>query len=115
MKIESCQKSWVGRIEEVSLEAGLAEKDWALVEEAWQSHYCLVFSDQAKLSTQAHVALLERFGPTLEERLPGDKHSYVTNALGHGVDEMTEGYVWGELTPHMDFTYTKYPADVISL
>lgn len=115
MKIESCRDGWVARVDEVSLESGVSDDDWARIEEAWADHFCLVVSGQGDLSTAAHVAFLERFGPIIEERLPGDQHSYVTNAQGHGVDEMNEGYIWGELTPHMDFTYTPYPADVISL
>ena len=39
----------------------------------------------------------------------------MSNQDGHGVDTMTEGYREGPLTPHMDYTYTPFPADVISL
>ncbi|MFK7899061.1 MAG: TauD/TfdA dioxygenase family protein, partial [Myxococcota bacterium] len=108
-------RGWVAQVSDVALESGVSDADWARIKEAWSSHFCLVFAGQGGLSIDAHVALLARFGPIIEERLPGDKHSYVTNAEGHGVDEMNDGYIWGELTPHMDFTYTPYPADVISL
>ncbi len=115
MRIESCNEGWVARVDELSLQSGVSDGDWARLEQAWGSHFCLVVSGQNELSIDAHVAFLERFGPIIEERLPGDKHSYVTNAAGRGVGKMNDGYVWGELTPHMDFTYTQYPADVISL
>ena len=115
LRIESADQSWVLRVQGATLEAGLSRRDWASLERAWQQHFCLVFEGQHGLSTRAQVELLERFGPVLEERLPGEGHSYVTNSSGYGVDALTEGYLWGELTPHMDFTYTRFPADVISL
>jgi len=60
-------------------------------------------------------AFVNHFGPLLEERVQGQTHSYVTNAAGHDVDEMGDAYKFGALTAHMDFTYTRYPADGISL
>ena len=115
MRLEPMGGGLAVRVDGVRLEDGLDDGDFARLDEAWVEHYCLVFPDQQGLSIDAHVALLEHFGPVLEERLPGDKHSFVTNAAGFGVDEMNEGYLWGELTAHMDFTYTRFPADVISL
>jgi len=117
MKIEA-----VGRTEElgarvtgVDLRSELAASDWEELTEAWNRHHLLFFPDQLQLSTEAHVDFLSRFGPVIEERIPGDKFSYVTNALGKGTDDMNTGYREGELTPHMDYTYTNYPADIISL
>ena len=103
------------RVGGVDLEAGVGDADWGVLWAAWQQCHCLVFPAQPGLSVDAHVALLSRFGPLLEERLPGEQHCYVTNSAGRGTDDMSDGYRWGALTPHMDFTYTRYPADVISL
>ena len=103
------------RVGGVDLEVGVGDADWGVLWAAWQQCHCLVFPAQPGLSVDAHVALLSRFGPLLEERLPGEQHCYVTNAAGRGTDDMSDGYRWGALTPHMDFPYTRYPADVISL
>ncbi len=103
------------RVTGVDLSRPLMEDEWHEIEAAWNTRHALVFPDQAGLSTQDHVTLLERFGSVLEERIPGDKHSFVSNSDGKGTDEMNDGYREGELTAHMDYTYTPYPADVISL
>ena len=103
------------RVHGVDLEAGLDDATWREIEAVWNERHLLVFPDQAGLSIDAQVALLARFGPVIEERVPGEFHSWVSNADGHGTDEMNDGYREGELTAHMDYTYTPYPADVISL
>lgn len=101
----------------IDLRSPLREADWASLDAAWCAHHALVFRGQTDLPVEAQVAFLEHFGPPLEEREPGQKHSYVTNTVGEGkgVDDMYDGYREGALTPHMDFTYTRYPADAISL
>lgn len=103
------------RVTGVSLSQPLDDASWLAIEAAWNEHHALIFSDQHDLETEAHVEFLSRFGPVLEERMPGDFHSFVSNADGMGTDEMNDGYREGPLTPHMDYTYTAYPADVISL
>jgi len=103
------------RVTGIDLSQGLTREEWSKIEKAWNTYHALVFPNQKNLSTEEHVALLARFGPVLEERIPGDKHSFVSNADGKGTDEMNQGYREGELTAHMDYTYTPYPADVISL
>jgi len=115
MQIELDSKEIAARVTEIELRAGLSDAEWNEIERLWNRHHLLVFPDQRDLSVEDQVGLLERFGPVLEERVPGEKHSYVSNALGKGTDEMNSGYREGELTPHMDFTYTPFPADVISL
>ena len=115
MKVEIVRNEMAARITDLDLARNSDERIWQEIESLWHRTHALVFPDQHDLSTQAQVALLERFGPVIEERMPGDKHSYVSNALGRGTDDMNLGYRTGELTPHMDYTYTPYPADVISL
>ena len=121
MKIEPLSPVLGARVSEVSLSrsaapsARLSGAAWSEIEEAWNRSHALLFEGQGGLETEDQVALLERFGPVIEERIPGDRHSFVTNELGFGTDEMNDGYREGELTPHMDYTYTPYPAEVISL
>lgn len=105
------------RVTGIDLSEALSAADWREIERAWNQVHALVFPAQHRLSEDAHVAFLSRFGPVLEEREPGQKHSYVTNTLGEGkgLDDMYDGYREGALTPHMDYTYTRYPADAISL
>jgi taurine dioxygenase len=103
------------RVTGISLSQPLDDASWAAIEAAWNQHHALIFPDQHDLGTEAHVEFLARFGPVIEERMPGDLHSFVSNAEGRGTDEMNDGYREGPLTPHMDYTYTAYPADVISL
>ena len=99
----------------IDLAQGVDDAQWQALKLAWDRHHLLVFRDHAHLAPDEHVALLERLGPVLEERLPGQKYSHVSNADGYGTDEMNDGYREGELTPHMDYAYTPFPADVISL
>ncbi len=101
----------------VDLSRALDAAAWDAIQGAWQQHHALVFRAQDALPVDAQIALLSRFGPVLEEREPGQRHSFVTNTVGEGkgVDDMYDGYREGALTPHMDFTYTRYPADAISL
>lgn len=87
----------------------------AVVEAAFRETPMLVFPGQTGMPIEVQVALVGRFATVLEERLPGDRHSFVSNDDGHGTDDMNAGYREGPLTPHMDYTYTPYPADVISL
>lgn len=121
MKIEPLSPVLGARVSDLSLSSAaspgkrLSESAWSEIEEAWNRSHALLFEGQGALETEDQVALLERFGPVIEERIPGDRHSFVTNELGFGTDEMNDGYREGELTPHMDYTYTPYPADVISL
>jgi taurine dioxygenase len=103
------------RVVGLDLSKPLSCDDARAVDAAWLETHALVFPDQTALSTENQVEFLARFGPVLEERIPGDQHSFVSNADGKGTDEMNDGYREGELTPHMDYTYTPYPADVISL
>jgi len=103
------------RITNLDLGHPIREQDFRALEEVWNERHLLVFPEQKSLPIEAQTALLARFGPIIEERVPGEKHSYVSNADGLGTDEMNEGYREGELTAHMDYTYTPYPADVISL
>lgn len=103
------------RVHGVDLEAGLDETTWREIEAVWNERHLLVFPAQSSLSIDAQVDLLSRFGPVIEERMPGDLHSFVSNEDGHGTDEMNDGYREGPLTAHMDYTYTPYPAEVISL
>lgn len=104
-------------VRDVDLAADLDASAWREIEAAWQAHHGLVFRGQDALPVEAQVRLIERFGPALQEREPGQFHSYVTNTVGEGggVDDMYDGYREGALTPHMDFTYTRHPADAISL
>jgi len=103
------------RITGVSIEAGFDDSVWREIEMAWNTHHALIFPEQSDLTTEKHIEFLARFGPVLEERMPGEFHSFVSNDDGKGTDEMNDGYREGPLTPHMDYTYTPYPADVISL
>ncbi|MEM9175800.1 MAG: TauD/TfdA family dioxygenase [Myxococcota bacterium] len=103
------------RVHGVDLARGIDDATWAAVEAAWNDRHLLVFPDQTDLGIEAQVAFLGRFGPVLEERVPGERHSWVSNADGHGTDEMNDGYREGPLTAHMDYTYTPFPADAISL
>ena len=114
-EFESLSDRIGARVHGVDLQAGVDASSWREIESAWNERHLLVFPDQARLSTEAQVAFLARFGPVIEERMPGELHSWVSNADGHGTDEMNDGYREGPLTPHMDYTYTPYPADVISL
>ncbi len=117
MRIEPlCPESGIGaRIREIDLEGGLSASEWQEIDATWNRYHALLFPDQKNLSTEGQVAFLDHFGPVLEERMPGEFHSFVSNNDGKGLDEMTDGYREGPLTPHMDYTYTPYPADVISL
>jgi len=103
------------RVHGVDLQAGIDDATWREIEGVWNERHLLVFPDQETLSIEAQVAFLARFGPVIEERMAGELHSWVSNTDGHGTDEMNGGYREGPLTPHMDYTYTPYPADVISL
>lgn len=86
-----------------------------LVERAWRESPLLVFPDGAGMPIEVQAELVGLFAQVIEERMPGDPHSFVSNDDGHGTDEMNDGYREGPLTPHMDYTYTPYPAEVISL
>lgn len=103
------------RVHGVDVAAGVDDATWDTIHAEWDRTHLLVFPDQADLGVDAQVEFLARFGPVLEERMPGELHSWVSNADGHGTDEMTGGYREGPLTAHMDYTYTPYPADAISL
>jgi taurine dioxygenase len=115
LQIDPLANQMAARIGGLDLSRPLAPADWKAIKTAWQEFHVLVFPGQPDLSVEAHVALLARFGTVLEERMPGDQHSFVSNNEGLGTDEMNDGYREGPLTPHMDYTYTPYPADVISL
>ncbi len=103
------------RITGLDLSRPLGAADLAAVDEAWRAQPLLVFPDQAGMPVEAQAKLVGRFATVIEERMPGDLHSFVSNEAGYGTDEMTQGYREGPLTPHMDYTYTPYPAEVISL
>lgn len=117
MNIEAGDNEIYARVTGLDLSRGVSDENWRELVVGWHRYHALVFSGQEALSDAAHVAFLERFGPVLEEREPGQQHSYVTNTIGEGkgLDDMYDGYREGELTPHMDYTYTRFPADVISL
>lgn len=115
LEFESLSERIGVRVHGVDLQAGIDDPTWREIESVWNDRHLLVFPDQKTLSTEAQVAFLARFGPVIEERVPGELHSWVSNADGHGTDEMNDGYREGPLTAHMDYTYTPYPADVISL
>jgi len=115
MKIDYVRNRIAARVSGVLLSEGLEDAQWRKLEEVWNQTHALIFEGQSGLSIEDQVAFLARFGPIIEERIPGEKHSYVSNAQGKGTDDMNEGYREGELTPHMDYTYTPFPADVISL
>jgi taurine dioxygenase len=119
IEIEPLTNGIAARVHGIDLASELAgsleKQAGAQIEAAWQQHPILVFGDQNALTTEAQVAFVEGFAKVIEERLPGDQHSFVSNQDGHGLDNMTEGYREGPLTPHMDYTYTPFPADVISL
>jgi taurine dioxygenase len=115
MEIESVGNGIAARITGLDLSQEIADSLWHDLESVWSRHHVLVFPKQNALPLEAQVALLERFGPVIEERVPGEKHSFVSNDLGRGTDDMNMGYRVGELTPHMDYTYTAHPADLISL
>lgn len=114
MRIEPHPNGFVARVEGVELRT-LDADHAAAIDDAWQRYPILVFPAQRALDDASHIAFIERFGPPLEERLPGEKRSFVSNADGHATDEMGDVYRFGALTPHMDFTYTRFPADGISL
>lgn len=103
------------RVTGLSLAEPLRDADQRTIEDAWNDHHALVFPDQHALPIEAQAELVGRFAPVIEERMPGDAHSFVTNEDGYNTDDMTPGYREGRLTPHMDYTYTPYPAEVISL
>ena len=103
------------RVTGIDLSGGPSDADWERIAPVWRRRHLLVFPDQSELEIEDQVALLRRIGPVIEERMPGDLHSFVSNEAGRGTDEMNAGYREGELTAHMDYTYTPYPADVISL
>ena len=103
------------RLSGLDLSKSLSTEEVQAIDTAWKATHLLVVPDQKNLEIDHQVEFLSRFGPVIEERVPGDKHSFVSNADGKGTDEMNQGYREGELTPHMDYTYTPYPADVISL
>ncbi len=115
LEIEPLSPRIGARITNLDLAQPLSEQEFRALEEVWNERHLLVFPDQRALPLEAQTALLAHFGPIIEERIPGEKHSYVSNADGLGTDEMNAGYREGELTAHMDYTYTPYPADVISL
>jgi alpha-ketoglutarate-dependent taurine dioxygenase len=117
VKLEVLDNEIAIRVTGVDLSRPMPEATWRTLSAAWERHHALIFSGQEGLSDAAHVAFLSRFGPVLEEREPGQQHSYVTNTVGEGkgLDDIYDGYREGELTPHMDYTYTRFPADVISL
>jgi taurine dioxygenase len=115
LKVDALPHGIGARVLGVDLSKELSGEDEAAIDSAWIQTHALVFPNQSDLSTEDQVKFLSRFGPVLEERMPGEKHCFVSNADGRGLDEMTEGYREGELTAHMDYTYTPYPADVISL
>jgi taurine dioxygenase len=115
MQIEIIRNGVAARITEIDLSRGVEDTDWREIEALWNHTHALILPDQHDLTTEAQVAFLERFGPVIEERIPGDKHSYVSNSMGRGTDDMNLGYRFGELTAHMDYTYTPHPADVLSL
>lgn len=115
LEIEPFERGPGARITNLRLNDTLEDAQWAQIEDAWNRFHLLVFPDQHDLTTEGQVRFLERFGRVIEERMPGDKHSFVSNADGVGTDDMNDGYREGELTPHMDYTYTPYPADAISL
>lgn len=121
MKIEPASAAIGVRISNVSLSSDapaskrLSNAAWSEIEDVWNRSHALIFPDQKALRVEDQVAFLGRFGPVIEERIPGERHSFVTNEFGFGTDDMNAGYREGELTPHMDYTYTSYPADVISL
>ena len=109
---------FAARLEDIDvarLAADPTHAAWGAVEDAWRRHPILVFPDQAGLGPEEQAAFVAHFGPVLEERVPGQRHSFVTNADGHDIDDMGDAYRFGALTPHMDFTYTRFPADGISL
>lgn len=115
MRIEHLPNQLAARVSDLPLAGGIADADWRELADVWQRTHALILPDQPHLSVEDQVAFLSRFGPVIEERIPGDKHSYVSNADGKGTDDMNAGYREGELTAHMDYTYTPHPADVISL
>jgi taurine dioxygenase len=115
MQIQIVRNEMAARITGLDLSRGVEDLDWTELEALWNGSHALIFPGQHGLTTEAQVAFLERFGPVIEERIPGDKHSYVSNSMGRGTDDMNLGYRVGELTAHMDYTYTPHPADVISL
>ena len=115
IEVESLPGRIGARITNLDLTQPIGEPDLRAIDRAWNERHLLVFPDQAALPIDAQVALLAHFGPVIEERVPGEQHSFVSNADGLGTDEMNSGYREGELTAHMDYTYTPYPADAISL
>jgi alpha-ketoglutarate-dependent taurine dioxygenase len=115
MEIERLPGPIGARIEGVDLTGGISDGDWETIAPIWAERHLLVLPDQPHLATGDQVALLDRIGPVIEERMPGELHSFVSNAAGHGTDDMTPGYLEGELTAHMDYTYTPFPAEAISL
>ena len=57
------------------------------IAEAFDASPLLVFPDQAAMPTEVQVQLVGRFARVLEERMPGDLHSFVSNDDGHGTDD----------------------------
>ncbi len=115
MELETLDNRIGTRITGVDLREEIRSEEWKAIEDAWMRTHALVFPEQHDLTIEDQVRLLARFGPVIEERVPGEQHSFVTNAMGLGTDDMNQGYREGELTAHMDYTYTPHPADVISL
>jgi taurine dioxygenase len=115
LRIEPLGGPFGVRITGLDLERPLGRAELDAIDEAWQTQPLLVFPEQAGMPIEAQAELVGRFATVIEERMPGDLHSFVSNEAGYGTDDMTEGYREGSLTPHMDYTYTPYPAEVISL
>ncbi len=115
IEIENLDGPFGARVTGVDLSKPLEDGERSAIDEAFRASPLLVFPDQSAMPIDAQVELVGRFATVIEERMPGDLHSFVSNEEGHGTDDMNAGYREGPLTPHMDYTYTPYPADVISL
>lgn len=115
LRIEPLNAPFGATITGLTLSDRVQPAELDAIDEAWQTHPLLVFPAQPGLSIQAQTELVDRFATVIEERVRGELHSFVSNETGYGTDDMTQGYREGPLTPHMDYTYTPYPAEVISL
>lgn len=107
MQIKSLSPALGAEITGINLARKLSDAERFELRAAWDRYHLLAFPDQV-LSDEEHVAACEVIGPVQIEAT-GQKHGYVTNRGETGfVTE--ERFEW-----HMDYCFTPYPLQGISL
>src|SRR3981081_3649334 len=92
----------------VDLRVPLADDDVEQLRRAYDQHSFLLFRGQ-ELTVEQQVDVVGRFGPLLDERGDGVRHSFVSNAHPRGIVRE------GELLFHSDLAFTDEPVLGISL